>query len=373
MGVLCSGFGSDADAQPVNLRIREVSGKVSVSWPTGLRLVQPEFMTNLSAGKWQDLGGPTESTNLVEVIAPGQAFYRLRFLIPRIQTQPIGQSLATGGSVSLNVAAIGTAPLTYQWRKDGVNVGGQTGAVYSLNAVSVSDAAGYSVMVANPVGVVTSVVAVVTVTNAPTAAPPQGIYVGNFAGQTNGGFAALFRTNGPGIVLAHNIALIEGVFATNIAVALNGDIAAVGEKLGKVTGNIGPDMLEGAMTATNGVTVAFTATRKPGAGIHQSNAGFYAGTFGGLLTGGAFFILAADGTAFTFLTSPTLGSGGAFGTIDPSNSFAAIAAYTLPGATVPALIDISGTLNSVGHVFSGTYTLSGLRLGTFSLIRIVVP
>ncbi len=373
MAAVWSGFESKPNAQPVNLSIREMNGKASVSWPAGLKLVQPEFITDLSTGRWQDLGTPTESNSLVESFAPGQAFYRLRFLAPSILTQPAGLSLAAGGNVSLAVSATGTAPLTYQWLKEGVKVTGQTGASLPLNSISAGDAAGYSVVVANSVGSVTSAVAVVTVTSALPTAPPQGIYFGNFAGQTNGGFAALFRPNAPGIVLAHHINLDEGLFATNIVVATDGSFLAVGEKQGKVAGKIGPEAMEGTMTGTNGVAGTFNVAKKPVTGVHQASAGFYAGTFGGFLTGSAFVILAADGAAFTYLTSPTLGVVSTSATIDSSNALAAKAAYTLPGTTVPAPILITGVLDPAAHTFSGTYGLNGLPLGTFSLTRSVSP
>ncbi len=373
MAEIHSGFGSRAEAQGVNLSIRDVGGKASVSWPTGLQLVQPEFSTDLSTGVWQNLGAPTESTSVVENVAPGQAFYRLRFLAPSIQMQPKGQSLAAGGSVSLDVAAVGTAPLTYQWLKDGVKVTGQTGPSFQLNSITASDASSYSVVVANSVGSVTSALASLVVTNSLPSGPPLGIYAGNFAGQTNGGFAALFRAQGPGIILAHNITMDEGLFATNIVVAPDGGFVLAGEKQAKVTGKAGTEALEGAMTGTNGVTRAFRVNKKPAAGVHQSSAGFYAGTFGGLFTGSAFVVLAADGAAFTYLTSPTLGVVSTSATIDSSNSLSAIAAYTLPGTTVPAPIQITGTLDTAARVFSGSYSLSGIKLGTFSLTRSVSP
>lgn len=373
VATLCLGFRSKADAQTASVSIRAVDGKASVSWPAGLNLVQPEFITDLSTGKWQELGAPTEASSLLETIAPGQAFYRLRFLAPKIQTQPAGQSLAAGGNVALTVAATGTAPLTYQWLKDGEKVIGQTGTSFPLNTIGIGDAAGYSVVVANSVGSVTSLVAVLTVNNAVPATPPQGIYLGNFAGQTNGGFAALIRTNGPGILLALNTTLIEGLFSTNLVLAADGGFAMLGEKGAKVSGKIGSETLEGTITGTNGVAGAFNAALKPATGLHQADAGFYVGTFGGFLTGNAFVILAADGAAVTYLTSPTAGVVSTSAIIDASNKFASTAAYTLPGTTIPAPIQIAGTLDPAAHVFSGSYSLNGIPLGTFSLTRSVSP
>jgi transglutaminase-like putative cysteine protease len=38
---------------------------------------------------------------------------------PSITAQPVGATLAVGGNVTLGVSAVGSAPLTYQWRLDG--------------------------------------------------------------------------------------------------------------------------------------------------------------------------------------------------------------------------------------------------------------
>ncbi len=87
---------------------------------------------------------------------------------PAITTPPASQSVLTGASVTFSVAATGTTPLSYQWRKDGAPIPGATGATLVLNAVQGSDAGGYSVTVSNAGGTVTSPVATLTVTLPPT-------------------------------------------------------------------------------------------------------------------------------------------------------------------------------------------------------------
>ncbi len=68
--------------------------------------------------------------------------------------QPQSQLVQTGAVVNFTVVATngacGTnAALTYQWRRDGVNIAGATNATLTLNNVSVTSAAAYSVQVAN--------------------------------------------------------------------------------------------------------------------------------------------------------------------------------------------------------------------------------
>src|SRR5205085_663719 len=45
---------------------------------------------------------------------------------PLVVTGPASQVVEAGNSVVLNFDAIGVSPLTYQWRKNGANLSGQT-------------------------------------------------------------------------------------------------------------------------------------------------------------------------------------------------------------------------------------------------------
>lgn len=88
----------------------------------------------------------------------------------------LAQSATTavdGNKVTFSVAAKGTAPFTYQWRKNGVAIAGATAATYILAAARPSDSGVYSVVVANSAGTATSGEVTVTV----TAAAPSGVVV----------------------------------------------------------------------------------------------------------------------------------------------------------------------------------------------------
>mgnify|MGYP003342957305 CR=1 FL=1 len=69
----------------------------------------------------------------------------------------------TGTTANFSVAATGSGTLTYQWRKDGSALAGQTTATLTLNSLLATDAGGYSVVVANGSGSVTSLVATLTI------------------------------------------------------------------------------------------------------------------------------------------------------------------------------------------------------------------
>ncbi len=79
-----------------------------------------------------------------------------------INTQPTSQTLCTGTAATFSVAASGTA-LTYQWRKDGVNIGGANGSSYAIAGVTPADAASYDVVVSGACGTLTSTAATLTV------------------------------------------------------------------------------------------------------------------------------------------------------------------------------------------------------------------
>ncbi len=89
-----------------------------------------------------------------------------------ILAQPESRTVFTGGTANFTVIADGTAPFTYQWKKGGVNLTGQTNQTLTLTNVSAADAATYTVGVTNVTGGLVSAGAALTV---PT--PAAGSYV----------------------------------------------------------------------------------------------------------------------------------------------------------------------------------------------------
>ncbi|PYU66289.1 MAG: hypothetical protein DMG49_22520, partial [Acidobacteria bacterium] len=58
---------------------------------------------------------------------------------PSISTQPTSQTVTSGQTASFSVAATGTAPLAYQWKKNSVAIGGATSSAYTTTATTSSD------------------------------------------------------------------------------------------------------------------------------------------------------------------------------------------------------------------------------------------
>ena len=68
---------------------------------------------------------------------------------PAFTTQPINQTAVVGGNVTFTVAASGTAPLAYQWFKDGIEVAGATDNSLTISGVKLSDGGSYQASVTN--------------------------------------------------------------------------------------------------------------------------------------------------------------------------------------------------------------------------------
>lgn len=124
IGTIGLGFMLQALSQPVSLNIRKQDQQVIVSWPAGLSWVQPERSPNPTLGEWLPLGDATTAESVDDDASGGHAAYRLRFLAPTISQQPEARVVTVGEDVVLNIEATGTAPMTFQWRKDDVDLPG---------------------------------------------------------------------------------------------------------------------------------------------------------------------------------------------------------------------------------------------------------
>ena len=90
-----------------------------------------------------------------------------------ITNQPVSANVSTGTSANFSVTAIGTPPLFFRWRLNGVDIPGTTSGhsnspatdVLSIQGVQPTNAGSYSVVVWNSEGALNSVVAPLVVTN----------------------------------------------------------------------------------------------------------------------------------------------------------------------------------------------------------------
>src|SRR5215470_2259397 len=83
---------------------------------------------------------------------------------PYITTQPTSQTVSAGQTATFSVAASGTAPLSYQWQKNGADITGATSASYTTPVTTTADSGEqFRVVVSNAAGTATSNTATLTV------------------------------------------------------------------------------------------------------------------------------------------------------------------------------------------------------------------
>ena len=132
--------------------------------------VGPSHAGNLTVEISNTLG-TTLSSNAVLAIA----------IPPAITSQPSSQNVIVGRTALFSVAASGTAPLSYHWRKnggsisDGGNISGAATAMLQISGVSQADEANYSVVVSNAWGTAQSSNAVLAAVQPVCTSPPSGL------------------------------------------------------------------------------------------------------------------------------------------------------------------------------------------------------
>src|SRR5256886_3632548 len=84
---------------------------------------------------------------------------------PAITTQPASQMVTADQTATFTVTATGTAPLSYQWQRNGTAIGGATAASYTTPATTAADNGDqFTVVASNAAGSMTSNAAALTVT-----------------------------------------------------------------------------------------------------------------------------------------------------------------------------------------------------------------
>jgi hypothetical protein len=105
-------------------------------------------------------GGTLQTDAAKLTVVPAQS-------APVITTQPQGIIVNVGSPAVFAVEAKGSAPLSYQWQRNGTDIAGATANVLRLEAVTAADnGAQFQVVAKNPKGSVTSAAATLTVNQA---------------------------------------------------------------------------------------------------------------------------------------------------------------------------------------------------------------
>jgi len=105
----------------------------------------------------------------IEILPSGSSAPPPVATAPSITAQPKNQTVSVGHAASFSVAASGTAPLTYQWLKNGSSISGATAASYTTPAAtSAENGSTFQVEINNLQGHLTSAAATLTVSSHPT-------------------------------------------------------------------------------------------------------------------------------------------------------------------------------------------------------------
>ncbi len=191
-----------------------------------------------------------------------------------IATQPVNQTMCVGSPASFTVAANGTGPFTYQWRKNSSNIVGATNSTYAIAAVVTGDAASYDVVVMGTCGTATSSVATLTVNAATTVATQptnQAVCAGSptsfsVTASGTGPFTYQWRKNGSNIANAtgstFNIASVTASDAATYDVVVTGTCGNATSSAATLTVNAatGVSSQPSSQTICAGAPASFSVT-----------------------------------------------------------------------------------------------------------------
>jgi hypothetical protein len=194
---------------------------------------------------------------------------------PSITTQPLSQTVTPGQAATFSVAAVGTAPMSYQWQKNGAAIGGATSSTYQTPATTLSDnSSQFTVVVTNTAGNVTSNSGTLTVSTGTLllSASSTQLSFGSVNVSSDGVQSVTVANSGSSNVTISNIAVSGAGFNASGGVA--GLILSPGQTA-SVSVTFAP---AAAGSATGSVTMTSNATNSPtkitltGTGVAQAHA-----------------------------------------------------------------------------------------------------
>ena len=286
---------------------------------------------------------------------------------PVITQQPVDQSSTAGSTVTFSVSATGVPNPTFQWRRDGVVIAGQTSSSLNLTNVAASDSGAiFDVVVSNSAGSVTSSSAPLTVS---AVSGTDQVFFGPMG--TNGRFAlyiggnrdAVFIGELPGvggsIVVRFTLdgtGAFQATASTQSSLAVNPVKNARAQRVALVSAPmISGTVVNGQLYfQVDGVGEMFGAVAQS-AGSTSAVAGYYEAPVVNGGEGMTYLILGADGSVMIATvdgTSTTV----AYGSVSSSGRFS----VQIDTGSV-----LEGSINSDGTL-TGQLTTNGVVISSIS-------
>ncbi|QYM79529.1 immunoglobulin domain-containing protein [Horticoccus luteus] len=235
---------------------------------------------------------------------------------PAIVTAPVGQRVLAGRSAEFRVSVVGTPALTFQWKKNGAALPGETAATLKLAAVEASDAGAYSVTVTNAQGSATSAAATLTVV-------PRSAFAGSYFGTfgSGGAWGLHVRDDGTAVLVA-DLRSRQSALVVEFSVAADGTFDALGAEMRSslqtpaggrwaaaplasdfsLTGQIGGNgAIAGNLT---GLGETFSGALDAANGAAHARAGYYTATALAADAGETYLVIGPSGQAVAVVTAP---------------------------------------------------------------------
>jgi hypothetical protein len=211
-------------------------------------------------------------------------------VVPSITSQPASQTVSAGQTATFSVGASGTAPLSYQWHKNGAVISGASSANYTTPATTNTDTgAQFAVVVSNSTGSVASSAATLTVNSVThlLGANPTSLRFGNVNTGSSSILAVTLTNSGNSDVTISNVSISGAGF--NPSGVSAGAILTPGQ-----TSTLNVTFAPAAMGSVAGnVTVTSNAQNSPaiislsGVGVTPTSSAFTAWVAPGLVRVGA--------------------------------------------------------------------------------------
>jgi hypothetical protein len=282
-------------------------------------------------------------------------------IAPAITTQPAAKAVPAGQSASFSVSAMGTAPMNYQWSKNGKVISAATSANYSTPVTAITDnGAKFSVLVSNATGNVSSASVTMTVNAIAPSIAAQPASQTITAGQSATFFVAANGTAPFTYTWMKNGVVISGATSSSYATPVtsisdNGEqfTAAIGNSAGNALS--APAMLTVKAPATYLLSSSVNTVNFGSVGVSSNstqnitltNTGNANVTIAQVLVAGAGFNTSnAGGTILAPGQSTTITS-----TFSPFATGSAAGSITVSSNATnsPSIISLSGNGTAVNH------------------------